>query len=98
MTTFTVRPELPADVLVTSVNCVICRRFAKVGEFTIAPAASIYAGKPVCFRCIDLAPDLPRRAGPSETKELCPETPDGEWPAEFSNPPLVAIDEITFQL
>jgi len=64
---------LPHDVLISSVHCAICRRFARAGDYTIAPASSIYAGKPVCAVCIDLA--LPAThagggaVGPSETKE-----------------------------
>jgi len=64
---------LPHDVLITSVHCAICRRFVKAGEYTIAPASSIYAGKPVCAVCIDLAPPALHAGGgavgPSETKE-----------------------------
>lgn len=53
-----------------NVTCAICRRFARAGEFTIAPAASVYAGKPICARCIDMAPVTARRLGPTETKEV----------------------------
>ena len=57
------------DVLITSVHCAICRRFVTTGQYTIAPAESIYAGKPVCAACIDLVPPATgKRAGPSEKK------------------------------
>ena len=68
-------PMLPKGVLITSVHCAICRRFASTGQYTIAPASSIYAGKPICGACIDLAPTEQARAqvGPSETKVVRPE-------------------------
>lgn len=67
------RSDIPRDVLITSVHCVICRRFAKTGEYTIAPEASIHAGKPICAACIDLVPPATHSGGlgvlgPSETK------------------------------
>ena len=64
-------PMLPKGVLITSVHCAICRRFASTGHYTIAPASSIYAGKPICGACIDLAPSPPaKRVGPSERKDV----------------------------
>ena len=67
-------PMLPEGVLITSVHCAICRRFAQTGQYTIAPASSIYAGKPICGACIDLAPSTPaKRVGPSERKVVRPE-------------------------
>ena len=48
--------QLPRDVLITSVHCAICRRFVKTGQYTIAPAASVHAGKPICAECIDMVP------------------------------------------
>ena len=67
--TITRSPQLPDGVFITSVHCAICHRFAKTGEYTIAPAASIYAGKPICAGCIDLAPAarFRSRVGPGET-------------------------------
>ena len=68
--TITRSPQLPDGVFITSVHCAICHRFAKTGEYTIAPAASIHAGKPICAGCIDLAPPgLGKCVGPSETKD-----------------------------
>jgi len=61
---------LPPDVLVTSVHCAICRRFVKTGEYTIAPSASVYAGQPICFECIDMVTPAKyaKPIGPDETK------------------------------
>ena len=67
-------PMLPRGVLITSVHCAICKRFVTTGQYTIAPASSIYAGKPVCGGCIDLAPPaVSKRVGPSERKVVGPQ-------------------------
>jgi len=63
--------HFPRDVLITSVHCVICRGFVTTGQYTIAPAESVYAGKPICARCIDMAPGMGETGagvGPSERK------------------------------
>lgn len=98
MTTIHRSPQLPDGVFITSVHCAICHRFAKTGEYTIAPASSIHAGKPVCATCIDLAPSVPtKRIGPSERKVVEPnekkriktatvipyETTAGKWKLEY---------------
>jgi hypothetical protein len=62
------------NVLITSVHCAICRRFTQTGDYTIAPASSIYAGKPICAGCIDIAPVATGKGvGPTETKVVEPE-------------------------
>lgn len=71
--------QFPKDVLITSVHCAICHRFVTTGQYTIAPASSIYAGKPICAACIDMVPTerFSSRAGPSERKILEPEQTKG---------------------
>ena len=71
-------PRLPPNVLITSVMCAICRRFVRTGSYTIAPAASVYAGEPICADCIDMARaqgETGAGIGPSERKAV----PDKEW-------------------
>ena len=78
--------QVPADVLITSVHCAICKRFVMTGNYTIAPAASVHAGKPICAECIDMVP-MTRggmvtggaQVGPSETKTAGEEGDGTGW-------------------
>ena len=69
--TYRTTSHFPRDVLITSVHCAICEGFTTTGNYTIAPASSVYAGKPICARCIDMARptgETGAGVGPSERK------------------------------
>lgn len=62
-------PQCNAQIVVGTVRCAICKRAVGIGDFTLAPARSIHAGRPVCAACIDMVPiGTERRFGPTETK------------------------------
>ena len=81
--TYRTTSHFPRDVLITSVHCVICRGFVTTGQYTIAPAESVYAGKPICARCIDMATSHTQASGeaigPSETKSAGDESDGSGW-------------------
>ena len=64
MTTVTC-PDCGAEILVQSVQCAKCG--ATVTAYTIAPAGSRYAGRPICVACVD-APRQRKPWGPQEFK------------------------------
>lgn len=64
MTTVTC-PDCGTTILVQSVQCAKCG--AIVTSYTIAPAGSRYAGRPICAACID-APRQGRSWLQMETK------------------------------
>ena len=68
-------PNCHTSMLIQGVMCVRCGRLTPNGKFAIAPEGSLWAGKPLCWLCIDGRTEAAHPGRPSEYKgelQICP--------------------------